>query len=79
MISNQIKIYNNAAASYKTGLLHFYAAAAVVYALRHFFETIDLLVLKRDHYNEKESDNSDKENSDFRFNFLHFVMLFKQT
>ena len=39
----------------KTGLLHSYAAAAttVIYALRRFFETIDLLVLKRDHYNKE--------------------------
>ena len=44
-----------AAASYKTGLLHSYAAAAatVIYAMRRFFETIDLLVLKRDQYNKE--------------------------
>ena len=46
-----------AAASYKTGLLHSYAAAAaaatVIYAMRRFFETIDLLMLKRDQYNKE--------------------------
>ena len=54
MIFNQIK-KNNAAASYKTALLHFSAAAAAtaIYALLHFFKTIDLLVLKRDHYNKE--------------------------
>ena len=37
-----------------TGLLHSYAAAASVsYALRRFFETIDVLILKRDHYNKE--------------------------
>ena len=53
MILNQL-IKNNAATSYNTGLLHSYAAAAaLIYALRRFFETIDLLVLKRDHYNKE--------------------------
>ena len=53
MISNQIT-KNNAAVSYKIGLLHSYAAAAtVIYALRRFFETVDLLALKRDHYNKE--------------------------
>ena len=37
------------------GLLHSYAAAAAIvsYALRRFCETIDLLVLKRNHYNKE--------------------------
>ena len=36
------------------GLLHSYAAAAIVsYALRRFCDTIDLLVLKRNHYNKE--------------------------
>ena len=39
MISNQLTKKNN--------------AAALNYALRRFFETIDLLVLKRDHYNKE--------------------------
>ena len=53
MISNQIKKIN-AAASYKTALLHFSAAALIViYALQRFFKTIDLLLLKRDHYNKE--------------------------
>ena len=43
----------NAAASYKTALLNYSAAATVIYALERFFETIDLLVLKRDHYNKE--------------------------
>ena len=35
-------------------MLHSYAAAAIVsYALRRFCETIDLLVLKRNHYNKE--------------------------
>ena len=43
------------AASYKTALLHSCAAAAatVIYAHKRFFETIDLLVLKRDHYSKE--------------------------
>ena len=61
MISKQIK-KNNAAASYKTGFrlsemldcCIFYAAAAIIsYALRRFCDTIDLLVLKRNHYNKE--------------------------
>ena len=53
MISNQIKRIN-AAASCKTASLHYSAAAAtVIYALERFLETIDLLVLKRDHYNKE--------------------------
>ena len=53
MISNQIKKIN-AAASYKTALLHFSAAAVtVIYALQRFFKTIDVLGLKRDHYNKE--------------------------
>ena len=53
MSSNQTKKIN-AAASYKTALQHYSAAAAtVIYALERFFETIDLLVLKRDHYNKE--------------------------
>ena len=52
---------NNAAASYKTGfrdagLLHSYAAAAaaiVSHAPRRFCDTIDLLELKRNHYNKE--------------------------
>ena len=38
----------NAAASYKTALLH----CPLLLLLQRFFETIDLLVLKRDHYNK---------------------------
>ena len=35
-------------------MLHSYAAAAIVsYALLRFCETIDLLVLKRNHYNKE--------------------------
>ena len=41
------------AASYKTALLHSCAAASVIYAHKRFFETIDLLVLKRDHYSKE--------------------------
>ena len=51
MISNQRKKFN-VAASYKTALLHS-SAATVIYTLQRFFETINLLVLKRDHYNEE--------------------------
>ena len=51
MISNQLTKKNNAATSYNTGLLHSYAA--VINTLRRFFETIDLLVLKRDYYNKE--------------------------
>ena len=52
MISNQMKKIN-AAASYKTALLHSFAAATVIYALERFIETINLLVLKRDHSNKE--------------------------
>ena len=51
MISNQMKKIN-AAESYKTALLHS-SAAAVFMHCNVFFDTIDLLVLKRHHYSKE--------------------------
>ena len=45
--ATRVKVYQN-------GLLHSYAAAVtVIYAPRRFFETIELFVLKRDHYHKE--------------------------